>query len=221
MRRFLSHRNISSSIFCALVLAVIISAIYARLLYRDARSFSMQISMSSSVSDMAQLFYDTGEGFSERESVTSNVVGDFQFHTHDFALPCKTIKNLRFDPLTTSGIVSINSIAVVNGFGKSLASIDLHALRPANQIRAFDLKDNTLNVSVEEGANDPQLLILLSSPLKLDTSLYFTALPFAGRLLGVFLIFFLSVLFLIRILRKRDVLTGFFDHPVEASLGWI
>jgi hypothetical protein len=189
MRRFFLHRNISSSIFCALVLAVIISAIYARLLYRDARSFSMQISMSSSVSDMAQLFYDTGEGFSERESVTSNVVGDFQFHTHDFALPCKTIKNLRFDPLTTSGIVSINSIAVVNGFGKSLASIDLHALRPANQIRAFDLKDNTLNVSVEEGANDPQLLILLSSPLKLDTSLYFTALPFAGRLLGVFLIF--------------------------------
>jgi hypothetical protein len=170
---------------------------------------------------MAQLFYDTGEGFSERESVTSNVVGDFQFHTHDFALPCKTIKNLRFDPLTTSGIVSINSIAVVNGFGKSLASIDLHALRPANQIRAFDLKDNTLNVSVEEGANDPQLLILLSSPLKLDTSLYFTALPFAGRLLGVFLIFFLSVLFLIQILRKRGVLTGFFDHPVKASFIWI
>ena len=204
---------------CALVLAVIISAIHARLLYRDAHSFSVQISIRSSVNDKAQLFYDTGDNFSERESSRSKVEGDFQFHTLDFALPWKTIYNLRFDP--PAGVVSIQRISVVNGLGKSLASIDLQALRPANQIKAFDLESNILNVTIEEGANDPQISIPLRSPLKLDTFLYFTTLPFVGRLLGGFLIFSLSALFLIRILRKRGVLTGFFDDPVKASCGWI
>lgn len=219
MRRFFHQGKIYGPFLCALVLAVIISVIHARLLYWDARSGSMQISMRSSVSDKAQLFYDSGGGFSERESVTSNVVGDFQFHTHEFALPRKTIYNLRFDP--PAGVVSIQRISVVNGFGKSLASIDLHALSPENHIRAFDFKNNTLNVTVEEGANDPQIRIPLSSPLKLDTFLYFTALPFVGRLLGGFLFFSLSIIFLIQILKKRGALTGFCDHPVKASCGWL
>jgi hypothetical protein len=116
---------------------------------------------------------------------------------------------------------SIQRISVVNGFGKSLASIDLHALRPENQIKAFDLKDNTLNISVEEGANDPQIRIHLDSPLKLDTFLHLTTIPFAGRLLGGFLIFFLSSCFLIWILKRQGILIGFIDHPVEKSRSWI
>lgn len=221
MMQFFLHRKISGSLYCALVIAVIISAIHARFLYRDARSFSLQISMSSSVTGEAVLYLDTGGGFSERETARSNVEGDNQFHTYNFSSPLKTIYNLRFDPLTTSGIVSINSIAVVNGFGKSLASIDLHALRSANQIKVFDLKNNTLKVVIEDRANDPQILIVLGSPLKLDSFLDFPALSFAGRLLSGFLIFFLSSRFLIWILRRRGILIGFFDHPGETSCNWI
>lgn len=220
MMQFFLHRKISGSLYCALVIAVIISAIHARFLYRDARSFSLQISMSSSVTDEAVLYLDTGGGFSERETARNNVKGDNQFHTYNFSSPLKTIYNLRFDPLTISGIVSINSIAVVNGFGELLLSIDLNALRPAYHIQAFDLKNNTLKVVIEDHANDPQILIVLGSPLKLDSSRLPT-LQFWGRLLGGFIVFFLSSRFLIWILRRRGILIGFIDHPVGKSCSWI
>lgn len=215
MKQFLLHRKISGSFFCALVITVLISTIHARYLYRDARSFSLQVSMSSSVSDYTQFYYDTGKGLSERESVRSAVEGDNQFHIYNLSLPLIPIKNFRFDPLKTSGTVSIKKISVVNGFGKSVSSIDLHTLRPTNQIKAFDFKGNVLNVTIEDNACDPQIFMPLHSPLKLDTFQYFTVLPFASRLFGGFLIFFLSTCFLIWILGRQGVLVGFFDHPVE------
>jgi hypothetical protein len=219
MRRLLPHRKISGSIFCALVIAVVISAIYIRLTYRDARSFYVQISMRSSVSDKAQIYYNTGENLSERHSVSINVVSDEQFQTHNFALPGKTIYNLRFDP--PAGAISIQSISIVNGFGKSLEYVDLNVLRPANQIKVFDLKNNTLDVTADEGANDPQISVPLSFPLKLDDFFYYTAIPSAGRLLGGVLIISLASFFLIWILRKRSIMLDFFDHPVKVSYGWI
>ncbi|MFO7665618.1 MAG: hypothetical protein R6V76_03265 [Desulfobacterales bacterium] len=177
--------------------------------------------MSSSVNGEAVLYLDTGKGFSERETARSNIKGDNQFHTYNFSSPLTTVYNLRFDPLTTSGIVSINSIAVVNGFGRALLSVDLNTLHPANQIKAFDLKNNTLKVVIEDHANDSQILIVLGSPLKLDSFENSTALPFIVHLLGGFLIFFLSSRFLIWILRRRGILIGFFDHPVVTSCYWI
>jgi len=221
MTRFFLNRKIPGSIICALVIAALFSAMHARLLYRGARSFSLQISMRSSVSDKAVLYLDTGEGFSERETAISGVEGDNQFHIYDFPLPFKTINNFRFDPLTVSGIVSINNIAVVNGFGKSLFSIDLHALHPANQIKTFVLKNNTLDITIEDLANDPGILILLRSPLNFDTFHYFPALQFIGRLSVGFLMFFLSVRLLIWILRIRGVMISFFNYPVRTSCGWI
>ncbi len=204
--------------FCALVLALLISAMQSRYLYRDARSFLLQVSMSSSIHGRTQFYYDTGEGLTERESVKTTVEGDGEFHTYNLPLPLVTIQGLRLDPLQTGGVVSIQRISIVNGFGKSVSSIDLHALRPRNQIKAFDFKDNVLNVTIEEGATDPQIVIPLRSPLRLHEWILF---PFASRLLGWFIVFFVSTFVLIWILRKQGALANFFDHPAKTSYHWV
>ena len=207
--------------FCALVLAVLVSAVHFRSLYRDARSFSLQVSMSSSVPGRTQFYYDTGEGLTERESVKATVEGDGEFHIYNLPLPLVTIESLRFDPLQTGGAVSVKGISIVNGFGKSVSSIDLDTLRPAHQIRTFRIQDNVLNITIEEGAKDPQIFIPLYSPLQLDTFKHFHILPVVRRLAGGMLVSFFSAFLLFWILRRQGIMTGFFYDPAETSINWM
>jgi len=202
----------------ALILSLLLSAVHGRYLYQQAGSLSLQVSMSSSTHGRAQFYYDTGEGLTERESVNTTVEGDGEFHTYNLPLPLVTIKSLRFDPLQTGGVVTIREISFVNGFGKSVSSIDLHTLRPRNQIKTFDFKNNILCVTIGEGVRDPQIVIPLRSPLKLH---HFIVFPFASRLLGWFVVFFVSTLILFWILRKQGALANFFDHPVKAGYRWV
>jgi hypothetical protein len=48
---------------CALAVDLFLSALYGRLLYRDACAYLFRVSMSSSGECMAVLYLDTGEGF--------------------------------------------------------------------------------------------------------------------------------------------------------------
>ena len=200
-----SSKSMRSCLLCALLVTLIISAIHASLLYRDASSFSLQISMSASVNGSAVLYVDTGVGYSELETARSSVKGDGQFHAYTFSLPVKTIYNLRFDPLATDGSVSINNIMVVDGFGRSLLPVNLGALKPAHQIRSFDLKDNILKIAIEDHANDPQINIALESPLIITSNIKAYIWQILFRLLGGFLVsFFLSSL-LIWMLSGRGI----------------
>ncbi len=68
--------------------------------------------MVSSMQSTAQLYFDTGKGFNERESVTANVSTGTRFQTLSFALPAAKIWQLRFDPLATAGTVSIRNVRI-------------------------------------------------------------------------------------------------------------
>ncbi len=221
MSRSFQSKKISGSLFCALVIALIISAVYARILYRNACSFFLQIQMSSSVVDTAQLYLDTGKGLSDKEVVQNSLQSGDRFHVYDFPLPRRTIYSLRFDPLQRGGVVAIKGIAVVNGFGNPLLPIDLRALSPANQIKAFDIKDAILGIVTQDRADDPQIAILLDSPLKLDSFHFFPFFPVVGYLLGGFLISFIVVLPVILLLIKLGVPNRFFDDPGKTSISWV
>ncbi|MBA4391810.1 MAG: hypothetical protein C0399_12865, partial [Syntrophus sp. (in: bacteria)] len=159
--------------------------------------------MNASVHGNAVLYIDTGAGFSEVETARSSVKGDGQFHAYPFSLPVKTIYNFRFDPLATGGSVSISDIQVVDGFGKSMLSVNLGALRPANQIQSFDLKDNILNITIEKHADDPQIILSLESPLIITSYFKSNIWLILIRFLGGFLVFFSLSILLIWMLRRK------------------
>jgi len=216
-----SYKNRKGCVLCAIVVALFLSLIHARFLYHDARSFSLQISMSASVSGNAVLYVDTGSGFSESEAARSNVKGDGQYHEYTFSLPVKTIYNLRLDPLDASGSLSIEDIRVIDGFGRLSASLDLGALRPSHQIQAFYVKDNALKIVTEDQADDPQINLTLEPPLIIASYIKSNLWLIFIRLLGGFFVFFFLSILVIRILRGKGLLIGLLDHPTDTAYQWI
>jgi hypothetical protein len=113
-----------------------------------------------------QLFYDSGNGFSETESQKS---------INNFSLPPIRIKNLRIDPyaIDTIKIVSMNKIEISknDGYhliisGKNLTQF----LNPLNHISSvnFDPISNTTKIEVK--GNDPYLMLNLDNYSKLKYS---------------------------------------------------
>lgn len=125
----------------------------------------LQITMSSTVSSAAQLFFDVGKGQVEEDSSLVPVSGDSTYHQIRFPLPTKAIQFLRFDPLCHDGMVKINDIRIVDAQGKLIQGIPLGALKAGQQVASLTLKNETVTVLMSEGAKDPILFFAIKYPL--------------------------------------------------------
>ncbi|MFH1078735.1 MAG: hypothetical protein V1766_00495 [Pseudomonadota bacterium] len=125
----------------------------------------LKVNMSSSSSGIAQLFYDTGSGYSEASSVRVNITDGTNFSDYYFRLPNQKILQFRLDPLSSAGRFVIRRMEVVSGLGILIRSLALYQVQPAYQIREYKLLDQNLRIVTEEHANDPQLIVSLQQPL--------------------------------------------------------
>lgn len=112
----------------------------------------------------AQLFWDTGQGFNENESLHR----DYEVHTYlqtlRFPLPATPLKDLRFDPLDGEAQVDIREIRVVDAGNRTRAIVPLESLRFHQDILSHTLRRDTmetLEVKTQPGRKDP---IILFSP---------------------------------------------------------
>lgn len=164
-------------------------------LYGDAHAKYLRISMKSSVSGVAQIFYDTGQGFTEMSSEQTTVHASNQFREYRFPFPDeKRIFNLRFDPLASVGYVEIHRIDITDGLGNSFLGFDLKQLVPSNQIDRLEMDHDHLTVVMDATADDPQIHIRLNEPLLISQEVhpaYHTELllSFGVILFSLFLIY--------------------------------
>jgi len=137
---------------------IVCSLILAAGVFTRTDNFQLTLEMSSQVASTAQVFYDTGSGYSESESRTAEVRSNVsnQFSTLTFNLP-DGIRRLRFDPLTTAGSFTVRNFEV-HGPGGVLR-IDPQQIRPLNQIGSRVEKNNEVAFTTISGANDPSLVI--------------------------------------------------------------
>lgn len=112
----------------------------------------------------AQLFWDTGKGFNETESLHR----DYEVHTYlqtlRFPLPATPLKDLRFDPLDGEAQIDIREIRVVDAGNRTRAIVPLESLRFHQDILSHTLRRDTmetLEVKTQPGRKDP---IILFSP---------------------------------------------------------
>lgn len=124
----------------------------------------LHVAMKSSASDMAKVYYDSGEGLSESHSTEVPIIGDQRFHEYRFQIPQGLIGPLRLDPLTGKGSVTIKSMEMVNGYGKKVGSVDLRRLQPSKDIRKWVVRAHEVTVMTVAEAGDPQILIPWTSP---------------------------------------------------------
>lgn len=179
------------------IIAILITVWQGLFLYEELKPVHLKISVQSTVSDQAVLFYDTGQGFREEEAIHHDIQGDGQFHAVSFPLPEKPIRQFRFDPLRGPGIVAIGEVTIANAMGETIRRIEPSRLQPLHQIGIVRLSNDIKVFQVPAGAIDPQIAMALTAPLNLSLWNTYPVFAFASKLIikftGYFLIFFLLV----------------------------
>jgi hypothetical protein len=92
------------------------------------RILSLEFDLTVDRPSPAQLFWDTGAGFNETQSVSRNYEPDGRLQTLHFPLPAEPMRALRFDPLTDEGQLVVHCIRVVDQDRRTLRTVPLAAL---------------------------------------------------------------------------------------------
>jgi len=115
----------------------------------------LEIALNARIPASAQLFFDTGDGFNEADSVRQSYAAHAGIETVRFPLPDKPLHALRFDPSDGAGQIDIVAFQVVDAGRRTLAVLPLASLQPGNGVVATSSKQGREHLNVAFGANDP------------------------------------------------------------------
>jgi hypothetical protein len=126
----------------------------------------LKVSIKTSIDSTAQMFYNTGNGFNEKDSHRVKVNGNSRFDNLEFPLPIEkgNIKKIRFDPLRAEGKVVIKHILLVDRYDRLIQDVDLESVKARNQIQSLEIINGSLAVQTMEKAKDPILQFKISYP---------------------------------------------------------
>lgn len=189
-------KKITQLFLIALTTSLLFAGWRSLQIYPAANSMFLKTTIRSSVSDTAQLYYDTGKGLSEAESERSSLSGDNVYHDYYFRIPSTYIHNMRFDPLMSHGTVIIREMQIVNGLNNVLQSIDVDRLQAINQIEKIYYHDHELIVLTAKDSNDAQILMSISADLNPQSVKLFIGRSLFHRIYKEFLVVFFISLFL-------------------------
>ncbi len=129
---------------------------------RKVHPHCLRISFHASAGGLAQLYYDTGKGYNEEESVTKeySVKGDRV--DLEFSFPRVSLKGLRFDPLMAPVNITILSMDLLLA-GDEENAIRLDSFKPGGNIRKSGIKDGYFFAESRRKTNDPSIIINLPS----------------------------------------------------------
>ena len=164
-------------------------------------AFTLVVKMSAVASGPIQVFYDTGAGFSEAQSVMTPLRASGSPGEYAFPIPAGSYRNLRIDPGTSAGIYVIEHVGIRSCRGwLARSAIPLADLVPSSQLEAIRRSHDRLVLEAPPGSNDPQLLYVPAEPLSLLPYSYKS--PWlVGRLLALWALGTLLVYGAERILR--------------------
>jgi len=111
----------------------------------------------------AQLFWDTGRGINETDSLRQKYEPHTALQTLRFPLPSGSVKGLRFDPLDDAATVVVRGIRIVDTAERTLAVLPLNSLQPQHQIASCKVVDDLLTIETTKKAKDPILSFTPSS----------------------------------------------------------
>lgn len=162
---------------------------------------TLTIDMQSNVTSHAKVFFDTGQGFNESESDLRWVTGDRDSHRLVFPFPSKTVRNIRFDPIETSGVVEVRSAVIERPRSHEIIrKVDVTRILPLHEIASISPHDGAVRVTTLEEANDSQLLLPIETPV---TAYYSSAQLFSWKVLRLDALSLLVALGLLAAVRYR------------------
>lgn len=129
----------------------------------DHRYHQVMITLESSRPVETQLFYDTGTGFNERESIKKVIYQANAPVTLHFDFSGRNLYGLRFDPSRSHDTVKIHQI-VLKYQGEKPFAVPLDSLTAAKDIKSLHDDGTTLTVETTEAAEDPILYLSRIGP---------------------------------------------------------
>lgn len=121
------------------------------------------ITLESSLPVETQLFYNTGKGFNENDSIRKAVYQANVPVSLHFELSGPNLDGLRFDPSRSPARIKIHQIILKYQTEKPFA-VPLDSLTAANDIKSVHYDGRTLTVETTESAQDPILYLSRIGP---------------------------------------------------------
>jgi hypothetical protein len=163
------RRLVRSALFLAGI-ALLFSAVGNRRLIKDAVSYAnfelvprvptlrLEIDLAVSRPIAAQLFWDTGHGFNEDESLRRTYEPNSNVQTLLFDLPLgRPIRALRFDPFDAAGEIRLVEIRVMDSAWHTRLRLPVSVLRATNEIASIEAQGDQVVIRTTPGATDPIL----------------------------------------------------------------
>lgn len=116
----------------------------------------LEIELESDRPSGAQVFWDDGNGVSEKNSIRQQYEPQTGVQVLRFALPLGPIKALRFDPLEGPGIVRVRAMRVADHGNRTIAILPPHSLKAVHDV-FVNAEGDTLKIEAPDGATDPIL----------------------------------------------------------------
>src|ERR1043166_1757476 len=125
-------------------------------------AYALELSMAPSRDGVVQVFYP-GESGALSESTSSRLPLEKGRtpRTYRLPLPAGRYEELRFDPLTWPGAVTIEALRIITRGGRFVRPLPFSALKPRYQIQSMDDRDGRMEITTTPDADDPQLTIAL------------------------------------------------------------
>ena len=163
------RRMVRSVLFLAGI-ALMFSAVGNRRLIKDAVRYAyfelvprppglrLEIDLAVSRPIAAQLFWDTGQGFNEAESLRRRYEPRPNAQTLSFDLPLgRPIRALRFDPFDTAGEIRLTDIRVMDSSWHTRLHIPVNSLHGTHEIASIEMQNDQAVIRTTPGATDPIL----------------------------------------------------------------
>ncbi len=168
-----------------------------------SHAYELRVRLTTGASGLAQVYFDRGNGLSEQHSARTSLTAGPEPVDYSFPIPPGSFRAFRFDPMASSGSVTISQLRIADRDGNIVREIGVGELRPINQIQSTSLSNAGLEVATTAGANDPQLLLEFDPPLELDPEKYTTIKAWVGKAGLVFIALGLVLLAVDRIAPVR------------------
>ncbi len=161
----MNFRVISTTLFLALCFSLAVAILAGSPSFQKHETLFFQLDLTSSAGGAAQLFFDTGRGFVEKDSASQQVRQN-QTTRHQFPVPRGRIFNIRFDPINLEADVTIAAPMIVNSAGAIIHRFEPKDFTAGQHIKAIDRQDDRVVISCTEGGFDPSLMVALPPDLR-------------------------------------------------------
>jgi len=125
----------------------------------------LQITCAADKTGDVQIFYKASSGISEHESFTWPISPTQDTYTYTFPLPDAPITELRLDPVSAGGGLTIRQMQIIDRSGMQIQRFTKDQFIPLNQIASIAPTPDGWKITSTPDANDPYARIDLYSPL--------------------------------------------------------